>query len=200
MCIRLAVLAELGYWATLKGEPRREKVLANSSFCCAGLEYFRNHWITSDIMKLPWAFSILLTTPPTLPRCFLYGNCICVGVWRKENSSIAFCLSHSPCGASLKFKCVWVCTQSQVSPQDPVESPPTQRVMNVGPLRQPLRVSHYGSVLSQPSLPVSPHSMADPTECTKLALLWLIELPACPPPAHSPIKQFHIIKCDDPLF
>lgn len=44
MCIRLAISAELGYWAALNGEPRKEDVLTeNSSFCCAALEYFRNH-------------------------------------------------------------------------------------------------------------------------------------------------------------
>lgn len=126
--------------------------------------------------------------------------------------SVALCLALSlslshPGGASLELKCARVCVRSQGSPQDAVESPPTQRVMNIGPLRQPLRVSHYGSVSSQPSLPVLPHSVADPTASTKLALLWLIELPVWPPPltttslpAHRPIKRFHIIKCDDLLF
>lgn len=146
------------------------------------------------------AFSVV-TVPLILPGASCKGI-VSVGVCEgKKTVSVAFCPAHPPWGASLKFKCVRVCMHSQVSTQNPVESPPTQRVMNVGPLRQPLRVSHYGSVLSQPSLPVSPQSIVDPTESTKLALLWLIELPACPPPlAHSPIKQFHIIKCDDPLF
>lgn len=164
--------------------------------------FFRNCWIISNIMKLPWegSCSILLTTVLTLHSASCKGM-VSVGECEgKKTVSVSFCLPPSPWGSSLKFECVQVCTHSHVSPQDPVGSPPTQRVMNVGPLRQPLRVSHYGSVSSQPSLPVSPHSMVDPTECTKLALLWLIELPACPPPAHSPIKQFHIIKCDDPLF
>lgn len=115
-------------------------------------------------------------------KLYLWG---CEG---KKHVSVAFHLDHSPWGAVLMFKCVWVCMYSHFSPQDPVESLPTQRVMNVGPLWQPLRVSHYSSVSRQPSLPVSPHSLVDPTERTKLALRWLIRLPAWPPTSTQPHK------------
>lgn len=41
VCIMLAVSADPGYWAALRGEPRQWEVLVHSpGYCCAGLQYF----------------------------------------------------------------------------------------------------------------------------------------------------------------
>lgn len=190
-------------WARVLGyfKRRREEVLAqNSTFCCTRLYFFPcNCWIISNIMKLLWegVFSILLTTTLSSSVLCVRDLWVCEG---KKTVSAAFHLAHLPQGAFFKCKCGWVCMHSQVSPQDPVESPPTQRVMNVGPLRQPLRVSHYGSALSQPSLPVFTSLYGRPHWVHKTGTPMAHWAASVPPPAHIPIKQFHIIKCDDPLF
>lgn len=130
-----------------------------------------------------------MQTPPSDYGEEMTSIALCKGEKTVKQNSFYGCLLCFPAlGHLLKFKCVWECRHPQVSPWDPFESSlPTQRVMNVGPLRQPLRLSHYGSALSQPSLAAPPRSAIDLTGCVELAPLWLIELTACPQPG----KRFH---------
>lgn len=160
MCIRLPVSAELGYWAALKRwsvESKRGSISTELSLLLCWIRtFFRNRWIISNIMKLPWegAFSILLTTVPStvLPvrECYLWESV----KERKQFLYLSACLPPSPWGASLKFECVQVCTHSHVSPQDPVGSPPTQRVMNVGPLAATIKSKPLWFSI-EPALPAS---------------------------------------------
>lgn len=143
-------------------------------------------------MKLLWLKKKKKVFPNfTTSLCFLRENYLCESVEERKQFHMLCTLLISLWGASLEFNSVCAHARARALASftsGSCRKSPTQRVMNVGPSRQPLRVSHYGSVLSQPSLPVSPHSMVDPTECTKLALLWLIELPACPPTSTQPHK------------